>query len=432
MKNLKIYIILILLTPALLTAQQVAKSENGSFLLDNATVVTVTKGTFVGDVLIENGLISQVGESITAPSDAKIIDCQGLYVYPGMIDGMTRLGLEEVSSVSLTNDSNELGDFNPHMKALTAVNPNSVSIPVTRTNGVTTVITAPTGGLFSGQAALINLHGYTPEQMYAGFSAVIMNFPSSGKRGRWDRRSEEDVKKDYEKTVKKLDDIWTKAKDYARMDSIALAQNVAKVGYNPQMDALLAAAKKEAPLMIRVNKKEDILNAIKWVEEHQVNAIFVSVAEGWRVAKELATAEIPVVVGPVLRNTARAHDKYDKPYANPSLLAAAGVKVAIMTNDAENVRNLPFNAGFAATYGMGVEDALKAVTITPAEIFGVSDKLGSIEAGKIANLFVTNGDPFETKTQPKYLFINGWNIPLESRHTLLYDEFLERSPGLEK
>jgi imidazolonepropionase-like amidohydrolase len=266
--------------------------------------------------------------------------------------------------------------------------------------------------------------------MYAGFEAVIMNFPSSGKRGRWDKRSEEDVKKDYDKSVEKLNGIWAKAKDYARMDSIATAQRAAKTGYNPQMDALLPAARGEGKLMIRVNKKGDILNAIKWVGEHKIDAIFVSVAEGWRVADEIAKANIPVLVGPVLRTTSRKHDKYDRPYKNPAILSKAGVKMAIMTNEAENVRNLPFNAGFAAAYGLGVDEALKAVTINPAEIFGLGDQLGSIEKGKVANLFITDGDPFETKTQPKYLFINGWNVPIESRHTLLYDEFLERSPGL--
>lgn len=430
MKHLTIYILALLMMPSIMVGQRVAKSESGTFLLDNATVVTVTKGTMQGDVLVKDGKIAEVGANISAPTDVKVIDCTGLFVYPGMIDGMTRLGLEEIAAIGLTKDFDELGDFNPHMDALTAVNPNSVSIPVTRTNGVTTVITAPTGGLFSGKASLINLHGYTPQQMYAGFEAVIMNFPSSGKQGRWDRRSEEDVKKDYEKSVSKLDGIWTKAKDYARMDSIAMAQKVAKTGYNPQMDALLSTVRGKAKLMIRVNKKEDILNAIKWVEANKVDAIFVSVSEGWRVADELAKAKIPVLVGPILRTTARKHDKYDRPYKNPSILAKAGVKIAIMTNESENVRNLPFNAGFAAAYGLGIEDALKAVTINPAEIFGLGDQLGSIEAGKVANLFITDGDPFETKTQPKYLFINGWNVPIESRHTLLYDEFLERSPGL--
>jgi imidazolonepropionase-like amidohydrolase len=128
----------------------------------------------------------------------------------------------------------------------------------------------------------------------------------------------------------------------------------------------------------------------------------------------------------------RDNDRYDQPYRNAGIMQKAGVKVALRTNEAENVRNLPFNAGFAATYGMGREEALKAVTIVPAEIFGVSDKLGSIEAGKRANLFISTGDPFEPSSEIKHLFIDGWNVPLESRQTLLYDEFLHRTPGVSK
>ena len=151
---------------------------------------------------------------------------------------------------------------------------------------------------------------------------------------------------------------------------------------------------------------------------------------GWRVADSIAAAGIPVITGPVLSRPGRSSDRYDTAYKNAGVMSKAGVKVVIRTNNAENVRNLPYNAGFAAAYGMGREEALKAVTINAAEVLGVGNLLGSIEPGKMANLFIADGDIFETKTQVKYLFINGWQIPMESRHTLLYDEFLNREPGL--
>ena len=168
------------------------------------------------------------------------------------------------------------------------------------------------------------------------------------------------------------------------------------------------------------------------MKENNVDAVLCGVSEGWRAAKEIAEANVPVITGPVLRNPTRAYDRYDRPYANAGAMQKAGVKVAIRTNEIENVRNLPYHAGFAVTYGMDKKEALKAVTIVPAEIFGVSDMYGSLEKGKVANLFVTDGDPFETKTQVKYVFIDGWNIPLVSRHTQLYEEYLERSPGVKK
>jgi len=427
-----IYIVLILFLVVGLHGQQVAKGTYKTVLLENAEIHTVTKGIVKGSVLIHDGLIAGVGAIANIPPDAEKIDCSGKRIYPGFIDAGCQLGLSEISSISLTNDAREIGDFTPHMKALTAVNPSSVSIPVTRTNGITTVLTKPSGGKFPGQAALIDLWGYTPDQMYAGFEAPLLSFPSTGKRGRWDRRSDEDIKKDSNEAMKKLNEIWDKAKLYARMDSSRVAVRKEKTNYNPQMDALIAAVRGEDNLLIEVNSKDDILAAISWVNKHKLKAILTGVSDGWRVADSLAKYNIPVVTGPVLSVPSRASDRYDISYANAGKMQQAGVKVAIRTNDTENVRNLPFNAGFAATYGMGVDEALKAITINTAEIFGVGDKYGSIEKGKIANLFVCDGDPFEMKTMISHLFIKGWNVPMENRHTLLYEEYLERSPGLEK
>ncbi len=424
MKKITLIIALALLFCVSSYSQQVKKSTYNDVLLKNATIVTVTNGTITGDLLIKDGVIAKIGKSLSA-AGATFIDCTDKFVYPGFIDGGTQLGLIEISSVSLTQDADELGDYTPHMQALTAVNPNSVSIPVTRVNGVTTVFSKPTGDLFPGTGALINLHGYTPDQMYAGAKGVLMNFPSTGKRGRWDRRSEEEIKKDGEKAMKKLKDFWSQAKIYAGIN-----QTGGK--YNPQLAAMVPVIKGESPLMIEVNKKADILSALKWVNENDIKVVFTGVSDGWRVADSLAKYEIPVITGPVLQVPSRGSDKYDTAYTNAGKMHKAGVQVAIRTNETENVRNLPFNAGFAAAYGMGVEEALKAITIVPAQIFGVDDQLGSLEEGKVANLFVSDGDPFEPKTTIDYLFIEGWNVPMESRHTLLYDEFLERDPGIKE
>ena len=412
---------------------QVAKSSKGTFVLTNAKIVTVTNGTIDnGTLVIQDGKITALGASVDIPSEATTIDCSGHSIYPGMIDGGTQLGMAEVNAVSLTVDHNEVGNIKPHMQALTAVNPNNVAIPVTRVNGVTTALSVPTGGLMPGTAALINLVGYTPNQMYAGFKGVALNYPSSGRRGRWDRRSDEDRKKEEEKKLKELNDAWEQAKLYAKIDSAAQSDKSIRPEYNPQMEALVPVMQGNMPVLLEVNKEKDIESAIKWVEKNKVNAIFTGVAEGWRVADKIAKAGIPVITGPVQSIPTRQSDKYDRPYANAGTMHKAGVKVALRTNDSENVRNLPFHAGFAAAYGLGKEEALKAVTINPAEIFGVADQIGSLETGKIANLIVTDGDPFETKTQIKHLFINGWQVPIDSRHIQLYEEFLDRSPGLKK
>jgi imidazolonepropionase-like amidohydrolase len=401
------------------------KPRTGKFLLKNATVVTVTKGTLNNtSVLIENGKILQIGTNLSE-SGAEVIDCTGQFVYPGMIDSGTRLGLVEVSSVAETVDYADIGNFTPNMQALTTVNPNSEAIPVTRVSGVTTVLTVPTGGLFPGTAALINLNGYTPDQMYAGFKAVVMNFPSSARRGRYDRRSEEDIKKASDKALKEANELWENAVNYQELKSKG-----AQLTYYPEMEQMAKVVTRELPLLVEVNAASDILNAIKWIEGKNIRVIFTGTAEGWRVADQIAKAGIPVITGPVQELPTRQSDRYDTPYANAGKMARAGVKLAIRTNEEENVRNLPFHAGFAAAYGLGKEEALKAVTINAAEIFGLSDQLGSVEVGKIANLIVSTGDPFETRSQMIHVFINGYRVPLSNRHIRLYQEFLERSPGL--
>ncbi|MEQ9468261.1 MAG: amidohydrolase family protein [Ekhidna sp.] len=430
MKKIKYTFLLFLLMMACLASAQIPSAETGTFALTNATIQTITKGTIQnGTLIIADGKIADIGASVSIPSGAKTIDCSGLTIYPGMIDGGTQVGLVEVSSDPRTRDNNEIGEVIPHIQALTAVNPSSVILPVTRVNGVTTALTMPSGGLFPGTAALINLHGYTPDQMYAGFKGIVVNFPATGRRGRWDRRSDEDIKKAADKALEQLNDVWAKAVQYHKIDSATGGKDQP---YYPEMEALLPAVRGEMKLLINVDAANDIKSALKWIEEKGADAVLCGVAEGWRVAKEIAEAGIPVITGPVLSNPTRDYDRYDRPYANAGAMQKAGVKVAVRTNDMENTRNLPYHAGFAAAYGMGKEEALKAVTIIPAEIFGVADRYGSLEKGKVANLFVTDGDPFETRTQVKYVFIDGWNIPMVSRHTQLYEEYLERAPGAEK
>ena len=433
MKKIIFIIFIFFLTTTAVWAQK-SKGETGIFAITNAKLNTITNGVIEnGTIIIKDGMIAEMGTNVTVPSDAKVIDGTGLEVYPGMIDGGTRLGLTEVGSDPRTQDYNEVGEIIPHMKALTAVNPNSVLIPVTRVSGVTTALTIPAGGVFPGTAALINLHGYTPQQMYAGFSAVVMNYPTSGRRGWWDRRTDEEIEKATEEAKEKLNDVWEKVKQYNKVDSANAAGNTdVELNYYPEMEALLGVYRNESPLLVEVDKAKDIKAAIEWVKERNINAIFTGVEEGWRVAEELAEADIPVIVGPTLNVPDKDYDRFSRSYDNPGLLKKAGVKVAIRTMEAENVRNLPYNAGFAAAYGMSKEDALKAITIVPAEIFNVDDKLGSLEKGKQATLFVADGDPFETKTEVKHVFIDGWKIPMESRHTKLYDEFLNREPGLKE
>ncbi len=411
---------------------QMPKARNGVFAIKNATLITVTQDTIVGNLVIRNGLIADMGAAAAIPADAEVIDGTGKFVYPGLIDGGTLIGLQELRSIDLTQDFEEVGDISPQMQALTAVNPNSALIPVNRAGGVTTALTVPSGSLFPGTAALINLHGYTPEQMYAGFKIVVIEFPSTGRNGRFDRRSEEDIQKDADKKVKQINDLWDEVTLYAKIDSAHKAGKGEAPAYRPDLAALVPVVKGEASLLVEVNAASDILNALKWIKEKKVKAVLTGVAEGWRVAKAIADSGVPVITGPVLSLPTRDSDRYDRPYANAGAMKAAGVTVAIRSSQAENVRNLAFNAGFAAAYGLGTQGALEAVTIVPARIFGVDKQIGSLEKGKVATLFIADGDPFESKTQVTHVFIGGWLMPDDNRQLGLYREFLERDPGLKK
>ncbi|WP_018126862.1 amidohydrolase family protein [Balneola vulgaris] len=405
----------------------VRKARGAKFALTNAKIYTVTNGVIEnGTIVINNGIIEAVGANINIPSDAEVINYNGQEIYPGMIDSGTQLGLSEIGSIAEAKDFREFGNITPQMQALTAVNPNSVAIPVTRVSGVTTALTMPSGGLLPGTAATINLFGYTPDQMFAGSKGIVMNFPSSANRG-WRRRSPEELKKAQEKALETLNDTWDKAELYAKI------QNTPEARYYPEMEALAKVVNGELNLYIEVDAAKDILAAIDWVKDRGYEkVVFTGVSEGWRVADEIAKAGIPVITGPVQSIPTRQSDAYDSAYRNPGVMQKAGVKVAIRSNDTENSRNLPYHAGFAAAYGMGREEALKAITINAAEIMGVGDQIGSIEVGKKANLFIATGDPFETATQIVDVFIDGYQVPMTSRHIELYEEFLNRTPGLNK
>ncbi len=428
-KFISILSVLVLL-PLFAAAQNdggIVRADNSKFALTNAKIYTVTNGVIEnGTIIINNGIIEAVGADINIPGDAQVIDYSGQEIYPGMIDSGTRLGLSEIGSISEANDFREFGEITPNMQALTAVNPNSVAIPVTRVSGVTSALTMPAGGPLPGTAATISLFGYTPDQMFAGSKGVVMNFPSTAQRG-WRRRTPEQIEKAREKAQETINDAFDKAELYAKIKESDDAR------YYPEMEALANVVNGEVLLYVEVNSAKDILSALEWIEERGYkNVVLTGVAEGWRVADEIAESGFPVITGPVLSTPTRGSDAYDTAYKNPGLMQKAGIKVALRTMDTENSRNLPYNAGFAATYGMGKEEALKAITINAAEIMGVGDQLGSIEVGKKANIFVSTGDPFQTSTKILDVFIDGYKIPMTSRHTELYDEFLNRTPGLNK
>ncbi|MDX1638156.1 MAG: amidohydrolase family protein [Balneolaceae bacterium] len=419
----------LLMVAAVSTAQIPEKAEFGKFAIMGGTVHTITNGTITDGIVLINGeTIEFVGKNVKVTPEYERIDAGGKHVYPGFMDAGTQLGLVEIGAVAVTNDQAELGEFNPHVRAYTAINPSSVSIPVTRVNGVTHVISMPVSGRIAGKTTLIDLYGYTPDSMaVTKHAALHLNWPSSHKNW-WEDRSEEEVQKEYRENLKQLDDYWQRALFYNRMMTTyeQNPENKTKPDKNREFDAMREVVTGQIPVVVSVERKRDILDALEWIKERdEARFILAGVQEGWRVADQIAEAGVPCLVS-TLYTPVRDNDNYQRPYQNPAKLHEAGVKVAIGTGSTENVRNLPYHAGFAAAYGLGREEALKAVTINAAEIFGVDDRLGGIEEGKQANLFIADGDPFEPMNTIDQVFIRGHKIPMISRHTQLYEQFLDR------
>lgn len=412
-----------------------AQTGGETYAIRNARIVPVTGPVIErGTVVIANGKIAAVGANVTVPAGAKVIDATGLHVYPGMIDAGTTTGLEEIGSVAGSIDTAEIGDNNANIRVEVALHPDSSHIPVTRVNGVTTVITLPRGGLISGQSALINLDGWVPKDMVVRSPAAMhINWPGSGGGGGGfgggfgQQRSISDLRREQERRVESLRKIFKDAAAYGNAkDAQAKDTNLPKQATDLKLEALVAVARGQVPVVIHTDMERDIKAAIAFADELKLKMILAGGYEAHKVADQLRAKNIPVIVGPVLRMPAREDDPYDAPFANAGLLAKAGVKIAFQTMESENVRNLPYQVGHAAAFGLAKEEALKAVTIYPAEIFGVADKVGSIEQGKIANIIVTDGDPLEIRTNIKHLFINGRQIPLTSKHTELYERYKSR------
>jgi imidazolonepropionase-like amidohydrolase len=416
------------------TDAQLTSTPAPTYVIRNARIVTVSGADIEnGAVVISGGRITAVGPNVSVPAGAQEIDARGLTIYPGMIDLGTNMGLVEVGTGAPgTVDTQELGEMNPNIAAVWSVNPHSAHIAVTRVAGVTTALSLPSGGVISGQAALINLLGSSPREMAVVPEAALMiEFPRVGGGGGFgpgpsitpeaitqrDRRIEE-LRKMFRDA-----EAYGRAQDAYRKDSKSVPRPVV----NLRLAALVSYARGERPVIFRVERERDIRAVSRFAEELKLKPIIIGASEGWKVAAFLKEKNIPVILDGVLNLPLREDDAYDSLYENAAKLQAAGVRFCISTGDSgAHVRDLPFNAGMAAAFGLPKGEALKSVTLYPAQILGVADQMGSIEAGKLANLVIADGDMLEARTNIRYLFVNGRQLPLVSRHTMLNDQFKDR------
>ena len=418
---------------SLLAAAALAADGARPIAIRGARLVTVSGPVIEnGTIVLSGGKIVAVGENAAIPGVAEVIDGTGQTVYPGLVNGLTTLGLTEISSVPGSVDTTETGDINPQARAWLAVQPHSELIPIARANGTTVVLTAPQGGLVSGQSALLRLAGTTPEALTVKQPvAMHMVYPTGRPAFSLARLFEEPELKTFEERVK--DRRLSQEKELRRLgnlieDARALGQRrAANVPSDVDLpeEALGAVARGELPVVMRADAEEDIRGAVRFAGEHGLKLIIAGGLEAWRCADLLAAKGVPVLLQ-VDRLPLRESDRYDAPYTNPSALHRAGVRFAIVSDDAADSRNLPYEAAMARAYGLPAEVALRAITLAPAEIFGVADRLGSLAVGKDADVFVATGDIMDTRTQVTHVFVDGAPQSLETRHTRLYREFKDR------
>jgi imidazolonepropionase-like amidohydrolase len=407
-------------------------------VLRNAIVHIVSGATLnPGDVLIENGKIKSVAAHIE--SDASVVDLKGQHLYPGMIALDTSLGLTELSGVRATLDEREVGDFVPDVKSWVAVNPDSELLPVTRANGVTHVEPAPQGNIVAGQSGLVVLDGWTSEQMaYKKPIALHVYWPDMNldltpkekvkDKAKW--KSPEDQAKERTNKLKALDDFFQDARAYALARDVAKTNAVADPGRNPSWEAMRPYVRAELPIIVHADDIREIKASVKWADTNHFKIVIAGGRDSWMVADLLAQKNIPVIWEYTYQQPAHDYESYDSHYAAPEKLHKAGVKVIFSlggsTFIASLIKNLPYEAAQAVAFGLPEEEAIKGVTLYPAQIAGVSDKLGSIEPGKDATLFACDGSILDLRANVHHVWIAGKEMSLESRHTRLYNKYKNR------
>ncbi len=399
---------------ALLLAQTIAVTGATVYPVSGPKLANAT-------VLIKDGKIAAVGAHVPIPADATRIDARGTWVTPGLIDGAGQMGLVEITMVSGTREGTVKGDtIAAAFNVAEGINPGSTLIPVTRIEGVTSTLAVPSGNLVSGQAVLIDLDGATIEQMLVKSPVgIVADLSESGKESAGGSRAA---------AAARLRRVFRDALEYERRQADYSRAQIEPLGASAaDLAALLPVLHGREPLIARANRRSDLETALRLAKEFNLKLILAGAAEGWEIAGEIARAGVSVLVEPM--NNIPSYDGLGIRLENAALLAQAGVHLALLETDTHNARNLRQQAGNAVSYGLSWDQALRAVTLTPAEIFGVADRYGSLEPGKVANIVVWSGDPFEFTTRVEHVLIRGRAVPLRSRQTELFERYKKLPPS---
>ncbi|MBI2682355.1 MAG: amidohydrolase family protein [Acidobacteriales bacterium] len=447
MKTIKTFLTILTITVLSVTASAQAKKTatpaSTAVALKGGKVMTITKGTIEnGVVVMENGKITAVGAAgaVTIPKGAKVIDVTGMTVYPGLIDSHTRLGLTEISAVDMTNDTQEPSDpITPQIRVADAFHAESELIPVTRLNGITNAIVSPTNrNTLPGQLSFIQLDGKDRDEMLMVQDlALPLNFNGRQRRNESFANSKFPATRmgvaaqlrqaliDAQDYQQKWADFDKKSAEWEKKPEAERKDKPTPPKRDLKFESLVPYLQGKKPVVLTADTTSDVKVALEMAHEFNLKVILSGVMQAQSMFDEIAATKLPVVLGEIY-DTPKPNQRYDAEYSVPAELAKRGVKIAFASYDSHQVRNLPYAAGYAVAFGLPYDEAMKALTINPAEIWGVADKLGSLEVGKMANVVVANGDPLELKTDVKMVFINGHEVPMVSKQTQLRDAYMQR------
>ena len=368
-----------------------------------------------GTIVFDRGKIVSVGKMGQVPADAVVIDGANKHVYPGLFDAYNNVGLVEINSVRATKDDVEVGEINPNVRAQVAVNPDSEIIPTTRSNGVLLTLTAPSGGLLSGRSAILQLDGWTWEDLTLKPDVALhIQWPSM--TGGGDSR---------DKQLELIAKTFDQAKAYAK----ARSADPDRHPLDLRLESLRPVIDGQIPVIAHADEAQQIQAAVGFARQYGLKLIIHGGYDAPRCADLLKQNRVPVILAGTYRLPLRKSDDYDAAYTAPERLRAAGVTYCIASSKghgASNARNLPYQAGTAVAYGLPADEALKAITLYPAQILGAADRVGSLEPGKDATLFIASGDPLETPTQILDAYIQGRLVSLDDRHKALWRKYQEK------
>lgn len=405
------------------SAQAVVDSTGGVIALVGGRIHPVTAPVIEnGTLLMQDGLIIALGADVAVPAGAWTYDVTGRDIWPGMISLGSAIGLHEIGAVNMTDDTSEIGGNQPDLRVSASINADSAHIGVTRHNGVTRAQTTPQGrGPIRGQSSVLQLDGNTWEEMLTVDRDMLhIRFPRT-------RNTADKKDKEKNEAIEELHDYFEEAREYGDRRDAAAGNLLTRPSYDPRFEALLPYVRGEASVGLHASNAQTILFALEFAKEEGLDAVLYGAAEAWKVVDALAREQVPVVVGPIWALPSSKYDPYDAAFANAAVLHRAGVPFAIMTQDQENERNLPFQAGMAASFGLPREEAVRAVTYYPARILGLEDRLGSLAVGKIADVIVTDGHLLEITSPVTEMFIGGVFVDHNNdRQTKLYERYHER------